>query len=47
VAWTVEFHDAFAEEFAELDVEVKISIEAGVIALREFGPQLGRPQSIH
>jgi hypothetical protein len=36
-------HDAFAEEFTDFDAEVKIGIEAGVIALREFGPQLGRP----
>jgi hypothetical protein len=45
MAWTVEFHDLFAEEFAHFDAEVKIGIEAGVIALREFGPRLGRPHA--
>jgi hypothetical protein len=42
MVWTVEFHDAFAQEFANFDAEVKIGIEAAVIALGEFGPQLGR-----
>jgi hypothetical protein len=43
MGWLVSFHEAFADEFAAFDAEVKISIEAAVIALREFGPQLGRP----
>jgi hypothetical protein len=45
MGWLVSFHEAFAEEFADFDAEVKISIEAAVIALREIGPQLGRPHA--
>ena len=41
--WLVSFHEAFAEEFAAFDAEVKVDIEAAAIALREFGPKLGRP----
>ena len=44
MGWLASFHEAFAEEFADFDAEVKISIEAAVIALREIGPKLGRPQ---
>ncbi len=41
--WTVEFDDVFAEEFSELDEDVKVELAAMIILLGRFGPQLGRP----
>jgi hypothetical protein len=43
--WDVFFHEAFAEEAADLDDEVKIEIEVGARLLAQFGPQLGRPHA--
>ena len=45
MAWDVLFDDDFAVEFAELGGEVKIGIEALIILLQDFGPQLGRPHA--
>jgi len=42
-AWDVLFHEAFADEAARLDDEVKIELEVGARLLAQFGPQLGRP----
>ncbi|MDQ0469595.1 type II toxin-antitoxin system RelE/ParE family toxin [Labrys wisconsinensis] len=41
--WTVLFDEAFAEEFAGLDADVRIEIAVGIALLQRFGPQLGRP----
>jgi hypothetical protein len=43
VRWSVEFDEAFAEDFARLAADVKIELAAYVELLRQFGPQLGRP----
>ena len=45
MSWMVEFDEAFAEEFGTLEADVKIELEAHVILLRQFGPQLGRPHA--
>jgi len=42
MAWPVSFHDDF--ELDELPEEVRDELVARLIALAEFGPQLGRPQ---
>ena len=41
--WEVEFHPEFAAEFVELPQTIQHEILAHAIALREFGPTLGRP----
>jgi hypothetical protein len=41
--WNVDFHEEFADEFRDFDAEVRIEIEARVVVLRRFGPELGRP----
>lgn len=41
--WIVAFEDDFAQEFAELDREVKIELRALVTLLSMQGPALGRP----
>ena len=43
MAWTVEFHDAFAVEFAGFSTAVQDEILALAILLTEFGPRLARP----
>jgi hypothetical protein len=45
MTWTVEFHEAFAEEFEAFKGDVKIAIEAHTKLLERFGPQLGRPHA--
>ena len=42
--WVVEFHDEFAPEVLEFPGTVRREIYVLVGALRQFGPQLGRPQ---
>lgn len=41
--WTVQFHDAFASEFAELPEALQDRLLAHAAALSQFGPELGRP----
>ena len=41
--WPVAFHEAFAEEFLELDPRVRRELAAGIALLRRFGPHLRRP----
>ncbi|MEM6414209.1 MAG: type II toxin-antitoxin system RelE/ParE family toxin [Pseudomonadota bacterium] len=43
--WIVEFHEAFAIEFAEFHGDVKTVMEAHIALLATFGPQLSRPQA--
>lgn len=43
VAWTVAFHEAFAEEFTALAPRVRVEAAARIALLRQFGPQLRRP----
>ena len=43
--WAVAFDESFAAEFAALGSGVQVEIEASVILLRRFGPQLGRPHA--
>lgn len=45
MVWAVAFDDRFADEFASLEPAVQIEIEASVILLRRFGPQLSRPHA--
>ena len=42
--WTVEFHPEFDPEFMSLPIAVQQVILARAELLRQFGPQLGRPQ---
>jgi hypothetical protein len=41
--WTVDFHDEFAPEFRRFSKEIQDSLFTLLIKLRQFGPQLGRP----
>lgn len=45
MAWTVRFHDAFEEEFAELEQEVQDELLATAKLLQDYGPTLGRPHA--
>jgi hypothetical protein len=42
--WAVEFHDEFASEFLDFPTTVQDALFALLIKLRQFGPQLGRPE---
>ena len=42
--WIVEFHDAFGNEFANFDPDVKIELRALVKVMMEIGPSYGRPR---
>jgi hypothetical protein len=43
LAWRVAFHEAFADEFLALTVEVRRELAAHTGLLEQFGPQLRRP----
>ena len=43
MAWSVEFHDEFAPEFAEFAEAVQDEILALAKLLEGYGPRLGRP----
>lgn len=43
MAWSVEFHPAFAEEYQELAEAVQDGLLAEVGLLEKYGPQLNRP----
>ena len=43
--WTIDFHDAFVEEFAEWAGDVKVELAAMIGLLEEFGPGLSRPHA--
>jgi hypothetical protein len=45
MVWAIAFDESFAEEFAAMEGDVKVEIEAGVILLQRFGPQLSRPHA--
>lgn len=45
MAWEVQFHEAFAEEFDGFDPTVKIELAALTALLERFGPQLSRPHA--
>lgn len=42
--WQVEFYPAFDKEFEQLAVDVRDELLAIAGALRQLGPQLGRPR---
>ena len=44
MSWNVYFHPKFKAEFDRLSVDVRRELAATLIALREFGPTLGRPE---
>jgi len=41
--WVVAFHEAFADEFLQLDRKVRQELAAHVTLLKQFGPHLRRP----
>jgi hypothetical protein len=41
--WEVEFDEDFAQEFREFSKVIQDALFALLIKLRQFGPQLGRP----
>lgn len=41
--WTVDFHEEFAHEFRRFTQEIQDTLFTLLIKLRQFGPQLGRP----
>jgi hypothetical protein len=43
MAWVVEFHDVFDEEFRAFEQPVQDALLAVAKLLADFGPQLGRP----
>jgi hypothetical protein len=45
VAWTVDFHDAFAEEFQEWRRDVQRAAATQFVVLESLGPMLGRPHA--
>jgi len=44
MAWSVEFHDLFVQEFGALAEAVQDELLAHVSVLEAYGPQLGRPR---
>jgi hypothetical protein len=44
MAWRVDFHPTFLEEFQEFSTAVQDEIAALIQLLGVFGPQLGRPR---
>ena len=45
MAWAVEFHDAFAEEFQEWRHDVQRAAATQIVVLESVGPTLGRPHA--
>jgi hypothetical protein len=45
LAWSVQFHDSFDEEFKALAIEVQDEILAVARLLQDYGPALGRPHA--
>jgi len=45
VSWTIELHEAFVEEVASFEKDVKLRLAVSIKLLEEFGPQLKRPYS--
>ena len=45
MTWTVELHEAFAEEVVALEKQVRMQLAIAIRFLEEFGPQLKRPYS--
>jgi hypothetical protein len=43
VPWTIDFHPTFKAEFDDLSPKVQDALLAMVVALRERGPTVGRP----
>jgi hypothetical protein len=43
MVWQVRLHDAFAEEIAEFEEDVRIALLAAAKLLADYGPTLGRP----
>jgi hypothetical protein len=41
--WAIDFHPAFKAEFDDLSAKVQDALLAMLVALRERGPTLGRP----
>jgi hypothetical protein len=41
--WEVEFHDEFVPEFRRFSKKIQDTVFTLLIKLRQFGPQLGRP----
>jgi hypothetical protein len=41
--WVVAFHEAFVDEFLQLDRKVRQELAAHAALLRQFGPHLRRP----
>lgn len=45
MAWTIEFHDAFAAEFRDWRHDVQRAAATVIATLQLVGPTLGRPQA--
>src|SRR4051812_9265510 len=45
MAWTIEFHDAFAAEFRDWGYEVQRAAATSIATLQLLGPTLGRPHA--
>ncbi|MEO0771246.1 MAG: type II toxin-antitoxin system RelE/ParE family toxin [Cyanobacteria bacterium J06649_4] len=45
MSWTIELHEAFVEEVASFEKDVKLRLAVSIKLLEEFGPQLKRPYS--
>ena len=45
VSWSVQLHDDFGPEFAELSERVQDELLALMGLLKEYGPKLGRPHA--
>ena len=45
MSWSVQLHDDFGPEFAELSEQVQDELLALMGLLKEYGPKLGRPHA--
>ena len=43
MSWSVDFHPRFKAEYEELSEQVQDELVAALTPLRQFGPELGRP----
>jgi hypothetical protein len=43
MSWSTDFHPRFKAEYDELSEQVQDELIAALVPLREFGPELGRP----
>ncbi len=45
MAWTIEFHDVFAEEFRNWRQDIQKAAATSIATLQLVGPMLGRPHA--